>query len=536
MTTSGAHVCRVDNFYDVGNTCLCQSGVEGFGRPLSDDGVWVFAHALFQTMTENKTKYLRNLESLQAAYSNCYGDCVGDIKVLKLSLLIAMFESADMFEKISDDLAKNFIIDIDRDVDYKKMSTPKTWYDLKTNNGNAERSGTVLSFSTMDEKVKNTLAYRIAGMLPPEPETATHQAKNTKQTEELNYSEREEFKRTINNLMNDNIFGTIYLDYAIEKTLQRLCAALLAIHNTIKKKPTKAYLEALFSTMWFHYNNKISELTKDAYEEWKEHLIEDELTEGMLHNHVTVSVVKLLATGVFNEVVAPEELTDEKEALYKKEINFDRYDISQIKRPYDLYSIFRSIYNPKHGKYSVDKVKAGRFLFHNRKNFDKLEAFFTFHQTLTLAYNDIKELRGVKEVGSVYEDIDFSKLECIFTPEQVEESDIKQFPEIVLALIDKMVTEETPKAYWVTFYCVLLEKKLIENNVRKFCKNMNSIFTIGLDHSGMNRDIKKLGEDIEQWDDSDPRSKDKKEFGLKFKSYIEHYREYRHYLNTIDLV
>lgn len=22
MTTSGAHVCRVDNFYDVGNTCI----------------------------------------------------------------------------------------------------------------------------------------------------------------------------------------------------------------------------------------------------------------------------------------------------------------------------------------------------------------------------------------------------------------------------------------------------------------------------------------------------------------------------------
>jgi hypothetical protein len=64
---------------------------------------------LLNKMTNIKTNYLKNLESLKIAYSNCYGDCVGDIKVLKLSLLIAMFESGDMFEKIGKKLEKNFL-------------------------------------------------------------------------------------------------------------------------------------------------------------------------------------------------------------------------------------------------------------------------------------------------------------------------------------------------------------------------------------------------------------------------------------------
>lgn len=83
-------------------------------------------------MVKIKTKYLRNLESLQTAYSNCYGDCVDDIRMLKLSLLIAMFESGDMFEKLSNQLENSFIIDIDRDVDYLLWGNTATWYALKT--------------------------------------------------------------------------------------------------------------------------------------------------------------------------------------------------------------------------------------------------------------------------------------------------------------------------------------------------------------------------------------------------------------------
>lgn len=34
-------------------------------------------------------------------YKTCYGDCVGDRTINKLSLFIVMFESAEMFEQVA---------------------------------------------------------------------------------------------------------------------------------------------------------------------------------------------------------------------------------------------------------------------------------------------------------------------------------------------------------------------------------------------------------------------------------------------------
>ena len=46
MATSGAHGVEQKNLRR-GQYLYAQSGVLGFGRPLSEDGVWVFAHAFY---------------------------------------------------------------------------------------------------------------------------------------------------------------------------------------------------------------------------------------------------------------------------------------------------------------------------------------------------------------------------------------------------------------------------------------------------------------------------------------------------------
>ena len=191
-------------------------------------------------MAEIKTKYLRNLESLQTAYSNCYGDCVGDIRMLKLSLLIAMFESGDMFEKISNMLENRFIIDIDRDVNYLSWGNTATWYALKTKTA---RNSSPLNYETLCKEEKISLANRLADMMPPEQETATDHIKKDKDynTNALTYSERTKFRETINNLNNENVFNTTLLDYAIDNAMKRLCNTLCKISELIDKSRDNKY-------------------------------------------------------------------------------------------------------------------------------------------------------------------------------------------------------------------------------------------------------------------------------------------------------
>ena len=97
---------------------------------------------------------------------------------------------------------------------------------------------------------------------------------------------------------------------------------------------------------------------------------------------------------------------------------------------------------------------------------------------------------------------------------------------MVLTIIDKM-SENMPKAYWVCFFCVLLEKEWIEDNVNAFCKKMNSIFSVELDKSALSKTINELGNKIEEWDKRDRRLKAKREFGLKFKKCIDFYVQYK---------
>lgn len=422
---------------------------------------------------------------LMEEYKTCYGDCAGDRTIHKLSLLIAMFESSEMFEKIGQKLKTNLIIDIDRDVDYVKWSNRETWIETKSKTNLYASSLTYESLS-MD---KSLFANSMADMLPPVPETSSDD-NNKKQFDGLTYTERDKFKTTINNLMNNNVFNDKVLDFAIDSTLKKLCAALLNIANIIEAKHGGSLYEDLYNNQFFAYTNKIGSSVLKSHKEWRESYLEDEITEDSLKDHVQKVLINLFKAGVLDNIEV--NVTKKQKDDYKAEIDFSEHDIPKKMNTNKLYNCFRSICDFKGGKYSLDKVKAGRLLFKIRKDEDKICAFFTFVLTLTHVYQDIDELREANRVPSKIFDFDFSKIECKFSEEEGNRSGISKHAPMVLTIMDKM-SVNMPKAYWVCFFCVLLEKKWIEDNVNAFCKKMNSIFSAGLDKSALSKTINELG-------------------------------------------
>lgn len=243
--------------------------------------------------------------------------------------------------------------------------------------------------------------------------------------------------------------------------------------------------------------------------------LDDEITEESLKVHVQKVLIELFKSGVLDNIEV--NVTKKQKDDYKTEIDFSEHEIPKKMNANKLYNCFRSICVFKGGKYSLDKVKAGRLLFKIRKDEDKICAFFQFVLTLTYVYQDIDELREANRVPSKIFDFDFSKIECKFSEEEGKRSGISKHAPMVLTIMDKM-SENMPKAYWVCFFCVLLEKEWIEDNVNAFCKKMNSIFSVELDKSALSKTINELGNKIEEWDKGDRRLKAKREFGLKFKN------------------
>ena len=458
---------------------------------------------------------------LMQEYKTCYGDCAGDRTIHKLSLLIAMFESSEMFEKIGQKLKTNLIIDIDRDVDYVKWSNRETWIETKSKTNQFASS---LTYESLNME-KTLFANSMADMLPPVPETSSDDNnKKKKQFDGLTYTERDKFKTTINNLMNNNVFNDKVLDFAIDSTLKKLCAALQNIANIIEAKHGARLYEELYNNQFFAYTNKIGSSVLKSHKEWRESYLEDEITEDSLKDHVQKVLINLFKAGVLDNIEV--NVTKKQKDDYKAEIDFSEHDIPKKMNANKLYNCFRSICDFKGGKYSLDKVKAGRLLFKIRKDEDKICAFFTFVLTLTYVYQDIDELREANRVPSKIFDFDFSKIECKFSEEEGKRSGISKHAPMVLTIMDKM-SEKMPKAYWVCFFCVLLEKEWIEDNVNAFCKKMNSIFSAELDKSALRKTINKLGNKIEEWDKGDRRLKAKREFGLKFKQCIDAYVQYK---------
>ncbi len=463
------------------------------------------------------------------AYKTCYGDCVGDRTILKLSLYISMFESTEMFEKLNEDLKEKLDIDIDRDVDYKHWAKTETWTSQKKK---VPSSTTTLTYESLGMKKTSTFANNMAGMLPPAPETSTD-SKEKKHQEGLTYTERDKFKDTINNLMNPSVLNDQVLDYAINATLQKLCTALLNISETIGGQHRKSTYAGLYSSQSFYYTNLMGKIVSENHKEWRNKYLDDQITEDSLAKHLEKELVELLKSGIFDEIET--NVTHEQTKKHKEEIIFDENDFPKKKKPYDLYACFRTIYDFKKGKYTINEEKAGKLLFKTRKQANCREAFFRFNQILKHVYSDIQELREKDQVKSIIDDIDFSKLECRFTEEEVKASGIKNYAEGILPLMDKM-QQGVPKTYWLAFYCVLLEKKMIEDNLNRFCNNMNKLFGVNLDYSALNKKKNEVEQNIEQWPESNINAEKKKNFGRNFSKYIDFYREYRLRLATKDLI
>ena len=462
---------------------------------------------------------------LEEAYKTCYGDCAGDRTIHKLSLLVSMFESSEIFEKLNKDLPNQLIIDIDRDVEYDYWGRPETWTAMKSKTPSAAAALTYES-QNMD-KASASLANNMADMLPPVPETRTD-SKDKKTLRGLTYGEREKFKTTINNLMNTEVFNDYVLDFAIDSTLKKLCMALQNINSAINKKHKDELYRSLYGSQAFSYRNVMGTTVREEHTEWRDRHLDDQITEESLQKYLEDNIAALLLSGVFDGIEA-----NETKNKYKNDIDFTDYEFPKKTKPYELYARFRSVYERKDGKYTVNEMMAGKLLFKIRKDEKKIRAFLRFDQILALVYKDIKELKEKNGVKSVIRGIDFSQLECRFSEEEVKGADIKCEPKTILALIDKMKPDKN--SYWICFYCVLLEKKWIEENVKGFCKSMEVLFDIKLNSSSFCKEIKKNGTDIDAWPSEDIRAKNKKDFGVQFKECIDFYSEYKRERALADL-
>ena len=140
--------------------------------------------------------------------------------------------------------------------------------------------------------------------------------------------------------------------------------------------------------------------------------------------------------------------------------------------------------------------------------------------------NDDAEKQRQNAINSVKDDIDFSTLKSRFSEEEVNSSGIKKHADVVLAVMDRM-KDTAPLSYWLCYFCVLQEKGWIEENVNGFCNNMNKIFGIKLDVSSFNKIKNQYGSDLKKWPDLDKRLKEKKDFGLLFRAYLDFYLDYR---------
>ncbi len=464
-----------------------------------------------------KSKYLNTLEALQEAYSKSYGNCVGNVKIHKLALLFAMFENYEIFKNKGDELKERFIIDIDRDVEYSKWGDYNSWLGLKTNAG--EKSE-MLRYDPACYKDGLWFANRMADMLPPLPE---ENAGKPTPSMSLTYKEREKFKKTINNLINPEVFNDHILDHAIDQSLKLLCGVLLEIDKTIEREHCNDYFERLFDDQDRNYRMQIGAKTLEKHDRWKKNFLDvKEINKETLQWRITNALVELFQSGVFN-LVSDATGKKQKEA-YRKEISFEDLDEPKdIKKLYKNYAFFRSIYSYENGVYSVNKVKAGKLLRKIRKDTSMIEAFFSFHQTLNHVYTDMNGQKDTEPHGSDNGGNELDQPTCRFSKEQQDGSGINFRPDIVLAVIDSMQREKIPNTYWLAFFCVLLQKKWIEDNVRAFASNMSSIFDIKLDHSALSRSMKDLGKVIDQWPEEDGRVRKKKAFGQEFQNRLDAY-------------
>ena len=117
------------------------------------------------------------------------------------------------------------------------------------------------------------------------------------------------------------------------------------------------------------------------------------------------------------------------------------------------------------------------------------------------------------------------ELFCPFSESQQKESGIKMHPHVVLALMHSMRSEIDQKVDWLSFYCVLLRRRWVDDNLSAWCRMVESLFGFTLDNHALSRVLKRDGEDYSTWIDTDERILRRKQLAKKFDTRLTLYFE-----------
>lgn len=469
-------------------------------------------------MILGKTQYLCELESLREEYSRYVESCTGYRGVYKLPLLILFARSLRKAEAVGEELRDHFIFDIDRDVDYEVWGKRETWLSSMTE---ASRPGPSPCGSTTSEKEGAAIACRVAELLPSEGAEAG------------TLSEGERLRASASTLIDEITHGGASLDHALGQTLSQLCMALRELDRAINAKHDTAYYKRIFQDQRLHYQEAIGQEVVGDYLAWKEHHLDEEIAEEALREHVVRAMVRLFQGKVFDGI--EDGAGRKKKEAYRREVSFDECDCPKPARFYKAYACFREVFDYHDGEYVIDEVKAGKLVFKIRKDPDKVKAFFWFVQTMALVSAEIDALHDRQRVESVCDGLDFRDLRSRFSEAQVKASGIRNHADIVLALIDRMQGEDIPKAHWIVFYCELVRRGWIEDNLAAFCKSMKALFGVNLDKSSLAKVRIKCGDNVDQWPEDNKIQREKKMFGLRFVNYLNAYSTYKKQLVFCDL-
>lgn len=469
-------------------------------------------------MILGKTQYLCELESLREEYSRYVESCTGYRGVYKLPLLILLARSLRKAEAVGEELRDHFIFDIDRDVDYEVWGKRETWLSSMTE---ASRPGPSPCGSTTSEKEGAAIACRVAELLPSEGAEAG------------TLSEGERLRASASTLIDEITHGGASLDHALGQTLSQLCMALRELDRAINAKHDTAYYKRIFQDQRLHYQEAIGQEVVGDYLAWKEHHLDEEIAEEALREHVVRAMVRLFQGKVFDGI--EDGAGRKKKEAYRREVSFDECDCPKPARFYKAYACFREVFDYHDGEYVIDEVKAGKLVFKIRKDPDKVKAFFWFVQTMALVSAEIDALHDRQRVESVCDGLDFRDLRSRFSQAQVKASGIRNHADIVLALIDRMQGEDIPKAHWIVFYCELVRRGWIEDNLAAFCKSMKALFGVNLDKSSLAKVRIKCGDNVDQWPEDNKIQREKKMFGLRFVNYLNAYSTYKKQLVFCDL-
>lgn len=188
----------------------------------------------------------------------------------------------------------------------------------------------------------------------------------------------------------------------------------------------------------------------------------------------------------------------------------------------------RDLFATPFGKYFHDQglaiePLAAHIISRHEPDYSNIHEFMDKYIAYQIA---VEHCRKEEEESESDGDDECSVPECRFSEEEVNSSGIKKHADVVLAVMDRM-KDTAPLSYWLCYFCVLQEKGWIEENVNGFCNNMNKIFGIKLDVSSFNKIKNQYGSDLKKWPDLDKRLKEKKDFGLLFRAYLDFYLDYR---------